>query len=62
MEDYVWLFIVGGINLLIGVFGLFNFSRRGRRMVNSIGNTWSRVIYLVLGAICIGIGFFVQGL
>ena len=56
MTDQVILFAIGGINMIIAIFGLYKFSRRGRRMVNFIGDTWSRVLYIVIGIVCIFLG------
>ena len=56
MTNQIILFIIGSITILVGIFGLYKFSRRGRRMVNFIGDTWSRVLYIVIGIVCIVLG------
>lgn len=58
MSDQYWMFIAGGIVVLMGLTGLSNKTRRNRWLMNILGSVGNRIFYIVMGLIFIGVGFF----
>lgn len=57
-EQYLMLF-AGVLVIILGpVTGLLFKTLRGQRLVNRVGNSWARIIYLVVGIALILISIF----
>lgn len=58
-QDQIILIVIGCILIVLGATGVMGRTRRGQRWANLLGPIWSRLLYVILGAVALVISLVV---